>query len=88
MAPNANPSPTRERLARLETQIDQLLLTAARAHADLREHIAWQRRAFQAQEHRLDVLDRSTVQTRTHLKWMKAIWLAVQSVVVGWLGLK
>ncbi len=81
-------SPAGERVARLEAQIDQLLLTAARAHADLREHIEWQRRSYEVQDARLNALEKSAEETRTHLKWMKAIWLAVQGAVLGWLGIK
>ncbi|HYF49499.1 MAG TPA: hypothetical protein VEJ63_08840 [Planctomycetota bacterium] len=77
-----------ERLARLEAQMEQLLITAARAHADLKEHIDWQRRTFEKTDARLDKLDRNAEQVHTHLRWMKAIWVAVQSTVIGWLGLK
>ena len=77
-----------ERLARLEAQIDQLLLTAARAHADLRECVEWQRRTYELQDARVNALEKSHEETRTHLKWIKGVWLAVQSTVVGWITLK
>ena len=79
--------PAGERLARLEVQIEQLVSATNRAHADWREHLQWQRRCFEAQELRLAALERSTEETRVHLRWIKAIWLAVQGAVVGWLGL-
>jgi len=85
---NASFLPTRERLARLETQMDQLLITAARAHADLRENIDWQRRVYELHADRIATLEKSAEATRTHLKWMKGVWLAMQGVILGWLGLK
>jgi hypothetical protein len=80
--------PPGERLARLEAQIDQLLLTTARAHADLRECVEWQRRIYETQDARITSLQTAHEETRTHLKWIKAIWLAVQSTVIGWVGMK
>ncbi|HYG77807.1 MAG TPA: hypothetical protein VEK08_22565 [Planctomycetota bacterium] len=80
--------PPGERLARLETQIEQLVNATNRTHADLREHIQWQRKSCETQDRRLAALENSAEQTRVHLKWMKAIWLAVQGSVIGWLGLK
>jgi len=87
MAPSAN-GPAGERLARLETQIEQLVAATNRTHADWREHIAWQRRGVEAQDQRLAALEQSAEQTRVHLKWMRAIWVAVQGSVIGWLGFK
>jgi hypothetical protein len=81
-------SPAGERLARLETQIEQLLQSSAQTHADLREHIIWQRRCYEQQSSRIGNLEKSSEQTRIHLKWMKAIWLTVQAGVLGWLGMK
>jgi len=77
-----------ERLARLEAQMEQLLVTAARAHADLKEHIDWQRRTFESTQSRLSGLDQNAEQVHTHLRWMKAAWMAVQGTVIGWIGLK
>ena len=77
-----------ERLARLEAQMEQLLLTAARARADLQEHIDWQRRTLEASHARISHLEQNAEQVRTHLRWMKAVWTAVQATVIGWFGLK
>lgn len=77
-----------ERLARAEAQLDQLVLVAARAQADLREHLDWQRRLHEQHAARLGALERDGERTRTHLAWMKAIWLAAQGAVLGWLGIK
>ena len=88
MSPPNSPRPVGERLARLEVQIDQLLLTAARAHADLRDHIDLQRKLLDAQHSRIGALEKSAEETRTHLKWMKAIWLALHGAILAFLGLK
>lgn len=77
-----------ERLARLEAQLDHLVLVAARTHADLHEHLTWQRRLHEQHAERLGAVERDAVRTRAHLGWMKAIWLAMQGVVLGWLGMK
>ncbi|MBI3831452.1 MAG: hypothetical protein HY291_18175 [Planctomycetes bacterium] len=77
-----------ERLARLEAQLDQLVLVAARTHADLREHLDWQRRMHEQHAARIGALELETARTRTHLAWMKALWVAAQGVIFGWLGLK
>lgn len=77
-----------ERLARLEAQLDQLVLVTARTHADLREHLDWQRRMHEQDAARIGALELETARTRAHLSWMKAIWLAVQGIILGWLGLK
>ncbi len=84
----SHPNPLGERLARLETQLDQLVLTSARTHADLREHLDWQRRSTDVQNERLRALENSSEQTRTHLRWMKAGWLSAQALVIAWLGAK
>ena len=86
MAPNA--APAGERLARMEGQIEQLVNATNRVHADLREHIDWQQRVHDQQTARVNALEQSAEQTRTHLKWMKAVWLAVQGTVVGWMSVK
>jgi hypothetical protein len=88
MPPTNHSPPAGERLARLETQMEQLLSASHRLHADLREHIEWQRKSFETHAARLNAVERSVEQTRVHLKWMKAIWMAVQGTVIGWLGFK
>ena len=77
-----------ERLARLETRLDQLVLMSARGQADLHEHLEWERRLHEQHAARLGRLEREGVRVRAHLAWMKAIWAAVQASVIGWLGLK
>lgn len=79
---------TGERLARVETQIEQLADATRGLHAELREHVAWQRRACEQQEKRVAALERGAQETRTHLRWMKAVWVAVQGTVVGWMGIR
>lgn len=80
--------PAGERLARLETKIEELVGALNRTHADLREHLEWQRRCFSALEKRTGLLEREQDRVRVHLKWMKAVWTVVQGTVIGWLGLK
>ena len=77
-----------ERLARVETQIEQLNAATRNLHGELREHIAWQRRLVEHTEKRLRLLECNAEQTRTHLRWMKAVWVAVQGTVLAWVGLK
>ncbi len=89
MAPHGSPGPPAgERLARLEAKIEELVGALNRAHGDLREHLEWQRRCFGALEKRLNQVEREQERVRVHLKWMKAVWMAVQGSVIGWLGLK
>jgi hypothetical protein len=89
---HTTPSPSRqppgERLARLEAQNDQLLLAVERARADLHECVEWQRRICETQDARFNSLETAHEETRTHLKWIKAVWFAVQSTVIGWISLK
>jgi|GEM_PF-2258808 len=87
MLPNNSP-PFGERMARLETQMDRVLNTTMQTHNELREHVSLQRSILEKQNQRMNALEQSVTQTRTHLKWMKAIWMAVQGTVLCWLGIK
>ena len=89
MSTQSSPGPPAgERLARLEAKIEELVRALNRTHADLREHLEWQRRCFAAQEKRLGQVEREQERVRVHLKWMKAVWTVAQGTVVAWLGLK
>jgi hypothetical protein len=87
-SPPSGSPPAGERLARLEAQIEQLVLTAGRAHADLKEHIDWQRNIFEQTRERIVHLEKGHTQIRTHLRWFKGVWIALQSLLVAWLGWK
>jgi len=50
-------------------------------HGELRESLA-------GHETRVRTLEQNAEQVRTHLRWMKAGWVAVQGGVMAWLGLK
>ena len=80
--------PAGERLARVETQVEQLGAATRELHAELREHVAWERKVVEKQDARAAALELNAEQTRTHLRWMKAVWVAMQGVVLGWLGVK
>jgi hypothetical protein len=77
-----------ERLARLETQMDHLLLLNAEQHADLKDHLRLARELQNAVETRLRGLEHDAERTETHLRWMKGIGLSIQALVLTWLGLK
>jgi len=77
-----------ERLARLEARLDQLVLLGAQTQADLREHLAWQRRQHEQHAARCGKLEQETASIRTSLAWMKGLWAALQAAVFGWLGMK
>ena len=87
-SPTSPGPPPGERLARLEAKIEELVNALNRTHADLREHLEWQRRCFGALEKRTSLVEREQERVRVHLKWMKAVWTVVQGTVIGWLGLK
>jgi len=74
---------TQERLARVEAQLEQILLTGARTHAELREYVAQQREILALQSEKLGELERGQAETRTHLRWMKGIWAGAQAAVAG-----
>ena len=80
--------PAGERLARLEAKIEELVNALDRTHADLREHLEWQRRSFTVIEKRMNLVEREQDHVRVHLKWMKAVWTVVQGAIMGWIGLK
>jgi hypothetical protein len=88
MSEGAAKVPMGERLARVETQVEQLGAATRELHAELREHVAWERRLIEKQETRVAALEQRAEETRTHLRWMKAVWLAAQGAVLGWIGLK
>lgn len=73
-----------ERLARVEAQLEQILLTSARTHADLKEYVVQQRELLGVQEQKLAALEQGQAETRTHLRWMKGIWAAGQAAVLAW----
>jgi hypothetical protein len=77
-----------ERLARVETQIEQLTSATRDLHAELREHVAWQRQLLEKQDARIAAVEKTAEETRTHLRWMKAVWVAVQGAVLAAVGLK
>ncbi|MCZ7646914.1 MAG: hypothetical protein M5U26_16770 [Planctomycetota bacterium] len=76
-----------QRLARVEVQLDQLVLATSRLHADLKEHLDWERSGREQLLARLVALERDAERTRAHLAWMKGIWLAVQAALAAWLGM-
>jgi len=78
----------RERMARVETQIEQFHAATVELHGELREHVAWERKLMEKQDARVAALEKSSEETRTHLKWMKALWVAAQGAVVAALGFK
>ncbi|MCY3018225.1 MAG: hypothetical protein NTW87_04230 [Planctomycetota bacterium] len=80
--------PMGERLARVETQVEQLGAATHELHAELREHVAWERKLIERQDARVAALERNAEATRTHLRWMKAVWVAMQGTVFAWVGLK
>jgi chaperonin cofactor prefoldin len=71
----------KERLARVETNLEQLVFETRQLHGELRDGIS-------RQELRVRTLEQNAEQVRTHLRWMKAAWVAVQGAVLTWLGLK
>ena len=71
----------KERMARVEANLEQLVFETRQLHGELRETIG-------SQETRVRALEQNAEQVRTHLRWMKAAWLAVQGAVLTWLGLK
>ncbi|HEY3323164.1 MAG TPA: hypothetical protein VGP72_22110 [Planctomycetota bacterium] len=80
--------PAGERIARVEAQLEALVTTTREIHAHMRQHAGLQQRYCELTEKRMRMLEQSAERTKMHLKWMKAIWLAVQGAVLGWLGLR
>lgn len=78
----------KERLARVEGNLEQLVFETRQMHGEIRDQAQAQQRVVEHQEVRVRELERSAEQTKTHLRWMKAAWAGVQGVVVGWVGLK
>jgi len=79
---------TRERLARVEANLEQLVFETRQLHGELRGAVDGTREAAERQEGRIRALEQNAEQTRTHLRWMKAAWVAVQGAVLTWVGLK
>ena len=79
---------TKERLARVEGNLDQLVFETRQLHSELRENTEGYQQYLRLHEGRLRDLEVGAEQTRTHLRWMKAAWAAVQGAVVGWIGFK
>lgn len=81
-------STTAERMARVETRVEQLYEATRELHAELREHLALERRWMEHSDQRVSAVERAAEETRTHLRWMKAVWAAVQGAVLALLGLR
>ena len=79
---------TKERLARVEANLEQLVFETRQLHGDLRASVVTHAKTVELQELRVRVLEQSAEQTRTHLRWMKAAWAAAQATVFAWIGLK
>ena len=80
--------PARERLARVEANLEQLVFETRQLHGELRAAIDSNGRNLERFEVRVRSLEQSAEQTRTHLRWMKAAWAAAQASLVAWLGWK
>jgi len=79
---------TKERLARVEANLEQLVFETRQLHNELRSALESHAKSVEGQEVRIRALERSAEQTRTHLLWMKAMWAAGQAALFAWLGLK
>ena len=80
--------PTKERLARVEANLEQLVFETRQLHGDLRASIDTHCKSMEQHEVRMRALEQNAEQTRTHLRWMKAAWAAAQASLVAWLGWK
>lgn len=83
-----HPRSGNERLARLEQDTKYIRKGQEDMHKDLRAHMEEERENYRLQEKRISAIETEQARVKTHLSWMKGIWIAVQGVVLGWLGLK
>lgn len=79
---------TKERLARVEANLEQLVFETRQLHGDLRSALETHGQNVGAQDQRVRALEQSAEQTRTHLRWMKAAFAAAQATVFAWIGWK
>lgn len=77
---------TKERLARIEANLEQLAFDTRQLHGDLRSVLEMHGKDVAAQEVRIRSLEQTSEQTRTHLRWMKAAFVAAQATVFAWIG--
>ena len=79
---------TKERLARVEANLEQLVFETRQLHGELRSSLEAHTKRVEHQDARVSALEKSAEETRTHLRWMKAAWATVQAALLAWLGLK
>jgi hypothetical protein len=79
---------TKERLSRVEANMEQLIFETRQLHGDLRASIETHCRSMEQHETRVRALEQNAEQTKTHLRWMKAAWAAAQAAILAWVGLK
>ena len=79
---------TKERLARMEANLEQLVFDTRQLHGELRAALESHAQGVERQDGRVRALEKSAEETRTHLRWMKAAWATVQAGLFAWLGLK
>ncbi len=79
---------TKERLSRVEANMEQLIFETRQLHGDLRASIETHCRSMEQHETRVRTLEQNAEQTKTHLRWMKAAWAGAQAAIFAWVGLK